>query len=159
MTTTVNADIYIMDLDPGTLSNTSMLPFQDVSTTPELATFKTTGLGITTFLQQTFCSKIKTIENKTTNWAVTSADSSKIFALTNSGASTIQCSISADLSIGFEFEIEDIYGYTITFVPNSASDIIKSSSAGQNYVLESSATSSIRVRKIATNRWNVVKVS
>jgi hypothetical protein len=159
MTTTVNADQYIKDLDElGALNSSTMFPVQEESSTPETSTFHVKTTTIVTFLQSLFLSRTRLVENKTTNWTVNSTDSGKVFVLSDSGSATIQCTIPALLSIGFEFEIEDVYGKTITFVP-AGSEQIKSSSVGANYEIVSSALNSIRVRKISSTQWNVVKVS
>jgi len=159
-TTTVNADQYIKDLNEiSSISGSAMIPIQEESSTPESSTYHAKFSTVVQFLLQTFQPKIKTLVTQTSNWTISSSDSAKIFVLSDSGANTIQCTIDTGLSVGFECEIEDVHGKTITFVPQSSTEQIKSSNVGTNFELVSSALSSIRIRKITPTRWNIVRVT
>jgi hypothetical protein len=152
---TVNADRYIQELNETvSISNETVLPVQEISITPETTTFFAKFSTVVTFLRTTFLSRIRTIEERTINWIVNSSDSMKIFVLSDDVSNSIQCTLSANLPLGFEFEIEDLFGKTITFVPPITEKIV-SSSIGTNYVLSSSSLNTIRVRKITTTQWNI----
>lgn len=156
MTTTVNADRYISELDElSAVSSTTMIPVQEESSSPEQSTFFAKISTFVTFFQTVFVSRIRTVVERTSNWTVTSVDSSRVFVLSGSGTGGIQCSISANLPVGFEFEIEDLFGKTITFVPVSSAERIKTEVSGQNYVLTSSEMKNLRIRKVSSTRWNV----
>lgn len=156
MSNTVNADRYIKELDElSAVSSSTMIPVQEESASAEQSTFFTKMSTVVVFLQTIFRSRIRTMIERTNNWTVLSTDSTRVFVLSGPGTGGIQCSLSANLPVGFEFEIEDIFGKTITFVPLATTESIKTSAAGQNFVFSSSEMKTARARKISATRWNV----
>ena len=156
-TNTVNADLYIKELNElAAVSGTTMFPVQEDTSTPEQSTFFVKISTLVTFLQSIFATRTRTVDSKTTNWTVSPTEASRVYVLSGVGTGAIQCTIPAALPVGFEFEIEDIFGKTITFVPSGATEKLKNSAAGQNFVLSSSPFKRIRVRKITSDQWNIV---
>jgi hypothetical protein len=153
---TVNADQYIKDLpELVSLSDTTMIPVQEESSTPETSTFFTKVSTLVTFLVRYFTPKTREIEQKSSNWTITSLDSYKIFTLVDATPSAIQCTIPSNLPIGFGFEIEDLYGREITFVL-PVTELFRGGSLGVNFVVSSSEEwTTLRIRKVTSSQWNI----
>lgn len=156
-TNTVNADLYIKELNELTaVTGTTVFPVQEDNSTPEQSTFFAKISTLVSFLQTIFATRTRSIDAKTSNWTVSPTEARRVYVLSGSGTGGIQCTIPTNLPTGFEFEIEDIFGKTITFVPSGATEKLKDSAAGQNFVLSSSPFNRIRVRKITSVQWNII---
>lgn len=157
-TNTVNADQYIKDLpELVSVSDNTMIPVQEPSTTPESSTFFTKVSSVLSFFQRFLRPKIRDIEQKSSNWSIDSLESSKIFSITTQSPSSIQCTIPSNLPVGFEFEIEDLFGREIVFVLSGASELFKGGSIGANFVVSgSSSWTTFKIRKVTNTQWNIM---